>query len=116
MVSHTDDLELKQQVWEDRAEESEEGDEGEDDGDYEAGDEGEEEVRGSLLHASGCCQPMRLALAGWLLRLRRGGSAATWLLHSCAQYSTSLLGRAPVPLHANHAWSLAAVYDAGGWR
>jgi len=44
MLSHTDDLGLKQQAWEDRAEESEEGDEGEDDGDYEAGDEGEEEV------------------------------------------------------------------------
>lgn len=48
MVIHTDDLEqLKQQPWaQDRAEESEgEDDEGEDDGDYEAGDEGEEEVR-----------------------------------------------------------------------
>ncbi len=45
MVSNTDELE-QQQAWEvDRAEESEEGDEGEeDDGDYEAGDEGEEEV------------------------------------------------------------------------
>lgn len=48
MISNTDDLELKQQAWEDRAEESEEGDEGEDDGDYEAGDEGEEEVSAAV--------------------------------------------------------------------
>jgi hypothetical protein len=47
MISNTDDLDLKQQTWEDRAEESEEGDEGEDDGDFEAGDEGEEEVSGA---------------------------------------------------------------------
>ena len=45
MVINNDDLEHGQQPWEDRAEESEEGDEGEDDGDYEAGDEGEDEVR-----------------------------------------------------------------------
>ncbi len=56
MVSNTDELE-QQQAWEvDRAEESEEGDEGEeDDGDYEAGDEGEEEV----------CMPDKGWFQGW---------------------------------------------------
>jgi hypothetical protein len=53
MMSHTDDLEKQQQVWEDRMADEDEDDEGEDDGDFEAGDEGDEEV-GSQTQA-GCC-------------------------------------------------------------
>lgn len=64
MIGNTDELELKQQVWEDRAEESDDGDEGEDDGDYEAGDEGEEEVS---------------APARWLV------AQQLWSQHSCWQ-------------------------------
>ncbi len=44
MIKHTDEEQLLNEPWAERAEESEGGEDDDDDGDYEAGDEGAEEV------------------------------------------------------------------------